>query len=345
MKVLVTGGSGLVGKSIQDLIDDIPIGTVTQYIFLSSKVCDLRDSVACEELFLNGNFDIVIHLAAKVGGLYANMDSNYNMLIDNLKINTNILENCKKYNVKRLINILSTCIFPEENASNNLVYPLTSDQILNGKPHHSNSGYAHAKRMLYVGSKLLSNTSDIEVINLIPTNLYGKNDNYNIHNSHVIPGLIHKTFIAKENFDKNLCRSTDSFKSNGSLSKGISTNCKLIIKGSGNAKRQFLYVDDFAKVILHFINCILPKQCNSLIVSPPKEQEITIKELVNSITKQFDFKGKIIYDTDYPDGQHLKTTDSNELLNFIPDFKFTSFREGLEENITFFIDNYDSVRK
>jgi GDP-L-fucose synthase len=264
------------------------------------------------------------------------MDSNYNMLIDNLKINTNILENCKTYNVKRLINILSTCIFPEENASNNLIYPLTSDQILNGKPHHSNSGYAHAKRMLYVGSKLLSTTSDIKVVNLIPTNLYGKNDNYNIHNSHVIPGLIHKTFIAKENFDKNLCRSTDSIGN---------TSCKLIIKGSGNAKRQFLYVDDFARVILHFVNCTLAQQCSALIVSPPKEQEITIRSLVNSITKQFDFKGKIIYDTDYPDGQHLKTTDSNELLNFIPDFKFTDLSKGLEENITFFNENYETVRK
>jgi GDP-L-fucose synthase len=345
MRVLISGGSGLVGSSIKELINSTSTKNDYEYMFLSSTHTDLRNSVACEKLFSNGNFDIVIHLAAKVGGLYANMDSNYNMLIDNLKINTNILECCKTYNVKRLINILSTCIFPEENASNNLIYPLTSDQILNGKPHHSNSGYAHAKRMLYVGSKLLSNTSDIQVVNLIPTNLYGKNDNYNIHNSHVIPGLIHKTFIVKENFDKNLCRSTDSFKSNGSLSEGISTNCKLIIKGSGNAKRQFLYVDDFAKVILHFVNCILPKQCNSLIVSPPKEQEITIKSLVNSITKQFDFKGKIIYDTDYPDGQHLKTTDSNELLNFIPNFKFTPFQQGLEENIIFFNEHYETVRK
>lgn len=339
MRVLISGGSGLVGSSIKELINSVSSKNTHEYVFLSSKLCDLRDPVACEKLFSNGNFDIVVHLAAKVGGLYANMDSNYNMLIDNLKINTNILENCKTYKVKRLINILSTCIFPEENASNNLVYPLTSDQILNGKPHHSNSGYAHAKRMLYVGSKLLSTTSDIEVVNLIPTNLYGKNDNYNIHNSHVIPGLIHKTFIAKENFDKNLCRSTDSLKSIGN------TSCKLIIKGSGNAKRQFLYVDDFARVILHFVNCTLAKQCSSLIVSPPKEQEITIRSLVNSITKQFDFKGKIIYDTDYPDGQHLKTTDSNELLNFIPDFKFTDLSKGLEENITFFNENYEIVRK
>lgn len=335
MKVLVTGGTGLVGKSIQELIGI----SENEFIFLSSEDCDLRHEEAVDTLFYEIKPDTVVHLAARVGGLYANMDSNYRMLIDNLKINTNILESCDKYKVKRLINILSTCIFPEDNQYNNLVYPLSSNQILNGKPHDSNSGYAHAKRILYVGSKSLTNTSDIQVINLIPTNLVGKNDNYHIHKSHVIPGLIHKTFIAKGNFDNNLCRSTDSFSSIGN------TNCKLIIKGSGEAKRQFLYANDFAKIILHFIDCKLDKQCNSLIVSPPKEQEITIKQLVNKIVKEFDFKGRIIYDKDYPDGQHLKTTDSDELLEYIPDFKFTSLNIALKETIDYFIENYDTIRK
>lgn len=337
MKVLITGGTGLVGCSIKELINSI--SSENEYIFLSSKETDLRNDQAVDNLFNEHKPEIVVHLAARVGGLYANMDSNYRMLIDNLKINTNILESCDKYKVKRLINILSTCIFPEDNEYNNLIYPLSSNQILNGKPHDSNSGYAHAKRMLYVGSKSLTNTSDIEIINLIPTNLVGKHDNYNIHRSHVIPGLIHKTFIAKNNFENHLCKSHDSLNSIGNI------GCKLIIKGSGEAKRQFLYVDDFAKVILHFINCTLLKQCNSLIVSPPKEQEITIKQLVNKIVKIFDFKGKVIYDTDYPDGQHLKTTDSNELLKFIPNFEFTQLDTSLKNTINYFIENYETVRK
>lgn len=321
MLVLVTGASGLVGQSIQHIIKQNSNNTEYDYVFLSSKDCDLRDSLQVEDIFNKYNPDIVVHLASLVAGLYGNMDNNYKFLIDNIKINTNILECCNKFNVKRLINILSTCVFPENNEYNNLVYPLTSNQILNGRPHPSNSGYAHSKRILHIGSKLLTNTSNIEIVNLIPTNLYGKHDNYHLQKSHVVPGLIHKIYLAQQN----------------------ETN--LIIKGSGNAKRQFVYVDDFANIILHFVNCSLYKPFNVLIVSPPKEEEITIKTLVKKLTDIFEFDGKIIFDTDYPDGQDIKTADSNELLEYIPNFKFTKIDEGLEQTINHFVQNYPNVRK
>jgi GDP-L-fucose synthase len=316
MTILVTGGSGLVGKALQRLVPDD-----SKFIFLSSSDCDLRCEDKVEEIFEKYKPDIVVHLASLVAGLYGNMDNNYKFLVDNIKINTNILENCNKFNVKKLINILSTCIFPEQNEYNNLTYPLTSNQILNGKPHSSNAGYAHAKRLLYIGSKLLTNTSDIQVINLIPTNLYGRDDNYNLHKSHVIPGLIHKIYLAKNN------------------------NTNLIIKGSGSAKRQFLYVDDFANIILHFVNANLSSPFNALVVSPSKDYEITIKQLVFKLVKLFDFNGKIIFDRDYPDGQDIKTTDNTELLRYIPSFKFTTVDVGLPETIEYFINNYDIIRK
>jgi GDP-L-fucose synthase len=321
MIVLITGGSGLVGKSIQSLVKKLDLDELDDYIFLSSSDCDLRRSEDVEKLFIKHTPDIVVHLASLVAGLYGNMDNNYRFLIDNIKINTNILECCNKFNVKRLINILSTCVFPEQNEHNKLVYPLTSNQILNGRPHPSNSGYAHSKRILHIGSKLLTNTSEIEIVNLIPTNLYGKHDNYNLHKSHVIPGLIHKIYLAKEN----------------------ETN--LIIKGSGYAKRQFVYVDDFANIILHFVTCKLEKHFNALVVSPPKEDEITIKELVRHLVRIFNFDGKIIYDSDYPDGQDIKTADSCELLEYMPTFQFTSLDTGLHKTINHFIQNYDIVRK
>ena len=322
MLVLVTGGSGLLGSSIKKLVKQQSLeDTGDTYVFLSSSQCDLRNECAVEKMFEKYNPDIVVHLASLVAGLYGNMDNNYKFLVDNIRINTNILECCNKFNVKRLVNILSTCVFPEQNEYNNLSYPLTSSQILNGRPHHSNSGYAHAKRMLHIGSKLLTNTSNIEIVNLIPTNLYGKNDNYHLQKSHVIPGLIHKIYLAKKN------------------------NTSLIIKGSGNAKRQFVYVDDFANIILHFVNSTLDKQFNALVVSPPKESEITIRQLVTDLVRIFDFNGKVIFDTDYPDGQDLKTADSGELLEYIPDFKFTQLETGLHKTINHFIQNYDSVRK
>lgn len=320
MIVLVTGGSGLVGKSIQGLVKSLEFN-IDDYIFLSSSQCDLRKDEEVDKVFNEYKPDIVIHLASLVAGLYGNMDNNYRFLIDNIKINTNILECCNKYNVKRLINILSTCVFPEQNEHNNLSYPLTSSQILNGRPHPSNSGYAHSKRILHIGSRLLTNTSDIEIVNLIPTNLYGKHDNYNLQKSHVIPGLIHKIYLAKK------------------------SNTNLVIKGTGKAKRQFVYVDDFAKIILHFVSRPLNKPFNSVIVCPSKDREITIKDLIDKLVSMFEFDGKIIYDSDYPDGQDIKTADSSELLEYIPDFTFVKLEDGLHKTINYFLQNYETLRK
>lgn len=311
LKILVTGGSGLIGSSIKELINKDNI-----FVFLSSKETDLRDSIACEKLFSDGNFDIVIHLASVVGGLYFNTNNNYSILVDNIKINTNILECCKKYNIKRLINILSTCIF-----GNDLKYPLTSNQMYDKPPDSSNEGYSTSKRLLATGSDLLTKCSDIKIVNLIPTNLIGKNDNFNLHNSHVIPGLIHKCFLSKKN------------------------NKSLIIKGLGFSKRQFVFSEDLSKIILYFVDCKLDKQFNQLIVGPPVKDELTIKDLVNKIIKEFDFNGEIVFDSNFPEGQLKKTVSDDELLEYIPHFKFTSLDVALKQTIDYFIDNYDTVRK
>lgn len=313
MKIIVTGGDGLVGRSLYTLTNDSQLKH--EFIYLNKKDCDLRNDLHVDKLFNYYKPDIVIHLAAKVGGLFFNIDSNYNMFIDNNKINTNILEACKKYNIKRLINILSTCIYPD-----NTTYPLSSKNILNGKPHDSNSGYSHAKRFLYIGSQLLTNISDIHIVNLTPTNLYGFNDNFNLTSSHVLPALIHKTYIAKNN------------------------NSNLIIKGNGESLRQFVFSNDLAVIILFFIDCVLEKQFNELIIGPPIEHEISIKNLVNNIVSQFNFKGNVIYDTHYNNGQLKKTVDSTELLRYMPDFKFTPLDIGLKYTIKFFIENYNSLR-
>lgn len=315
-KILVTGGSGLVGSSIKELINKYDKDT--EFIFSNSKTCDLRDHIACEKLFFNGNFDIVIHLASVVSGLYGNLSNNYSMLVDNLKININILECCRKYKVKRLINILSTCIF-----GNDLKYPLTSDQMYDKNPDISNEGYSKSKRLLATGSELLTkhSCSDLEVVSLIPTNLYGYKDNYNLQDGHVLPSLIHKCFIVKQN------------------------NNSLIIKGSGSSLRQFIFSNDLGKIILHFVNCKLEKQFNQLIVGPPIRDEITIKQLVNKIVKEFDFNGEIVYDLSFPEGQFKKTVSDAELLVYIPNFKFTSLEIGLKKTIDYFIENYNIVRK
>jgi GDP-L-fucose synthase len=324
MNILVTGGSGMVGKSISNLVIGDPKETrvpsscgVTHYTFLSSSDCDLRDQDKVDQLFTKYKPDVVIHCASVVAGLYGNMSNNYTMLVDNLKINTNVLESCRKHKVRRLVNILSSCVFGDD-----VSYPLTSDQILNCVPDKSNEGYSYSKRLLYTGSKLLSKCCEIDVINLTPTNLYGGNgDNYNLENGHVLPVLVRKIYEAKQ-------------------------NCKeLVVKGNGSAVRQFVHAHDFAKIILHFVKCDLPKRFNSLIVGPPVEDEISIKDLVNKLIGIFDFKGEVVYDSSFSNGQHKKTVSNDELLAYIPDFKFTSLDDGLKKTINYFIENYDTVRK
>lgn len=317
MKVLVTGGYGLVGRSLQKVVKGS--GTNYDFVFLSSKDGDLRDIYAVDYLFKEHLPDVVVHLASCVGGVYENMSNNYDYFLDNLRINTNVVDACNRFGVKRLVSCLSTCIFPDRG----ITYPLTSDQLHNGLPHDSNIGYAYSKRILHLAGDLLTKKtgSNTTVINLTPTNLYGDYDNYNLKSSHVIPGLIHKTYIAKKSH-KNL-----------------------VVYGTGNALRQFLYVDDLSRVILRFIDYNYIEKSISCIVSPSESSEVSIRNLVETITKTFDFTGKIIYDTSYSDGQYKKTATDSELTYYLPDFKFTTLDSGIKETIDYFQENYDKVRK
>lgn len=317
MKVLVTGGYGLVGQSLQKVVK--MSNTTHNFVFVSSKDGDLRDLHAVDSLFKEYMPDVVVHLASCVGGVYENMSNNYGYLIDNLRINTNVVDACNRFGVTRLISCLSTCIFPDHG----ITYPLTSDQLHNGLPHDSNIGYAYSKRILHLAGDLLTKKKDCNttVINLTPTNLYGDYDNYNLKSSHVIPGLIHKTYIAKK------------------------SNTDLTVYGTGNALRQFLYVDDLSRVILKFIDYKCDEKSISCIVSPAESSEVSIKTVVETISKTFDFTGNIIYDTSYSDGQYKKTATNAELMHYLPDFEFTNLNLGLKETINYFQTNYDNVRK
>lgn len=317
MTIIVTGGYGLVGHALQKCVNSSDRDS-SRFHFVSRQECDLRDPDAVNELFRAlAPVEAVVHLASKVGGVYDNMEGNYTYLIDNTRINTNVVDACKKYGVKRLINILSTCIFPD----GNIKYPLTSDQLHNGLPHDSNIGYAYSKRVLHVASELLSKSGVTKVINLIPTNLYGEYDNYNLRSSHVIPGLIHKTWIASK------------------------SNVLLEIYGSGNAVRQFLYADDLARIILEFLDLSLSDPHVTCIVSPPETSEISIKNLVKIICNVFGFTGTVQYNMSYSDGQLRKTASNSELMRYLPDFQFTPFVVGIENTIDFFTKNYNFIRR
>lgn len=301
-KTLVTGGYGLVGSEF----------TGPNYIPLSSSECDLRNRNEIDSILNKINFDSIIHCAGRVGGVGGNMSRKGEFFHDNIMMNTNVIESARVHGIKNLVAFLSTCIFP-----NQIDYPLSENKIHLGPPHFSNDAYAYAKRMSDIQIRAYKEQYGLNYKSVIPTNIYGPNDNYDIQDGHVIPSLIHKCYLAKKN------------------------DTPLVIWGSGKPLREFIFSRDVAKLtewVLYEYN-----ETEPIILST--SDEISIKEVVTIITEIMDFNGEIIYDSTKPDGQFRKPSDNSKIKKYLPEFKFTSLYDGLKETINYFIVNYDNIRK
>jgi len=300
-KILVTGGNGLVGS---EFIGD-------QYYKPTSKDYNLINRDDTYRLMLKG-FDSVIHCAAKVGGVGGNMNYKGEFFYDNIMMNTNVIEGARLSKVKNLVSFLSTCVFPDQ-----VGYPLTEKKIHLGPPHFSNDAYAYAKRMADIQIRAYKEQYGLNYKSVIPCNIYGPNDNYDIKNGHVLPSLIHKCYIAREN------------------------NTPLNIWGSGKPLREFIFSKDVAKLtewVLHNYN-----ESEPIILST--SEEISIREIVDMVVELMNFKGEIIFDSSKPDGQFRKPSDNSKIKHYLPDFKFTPIYEGLKETIEYFENHYNVVRK
>jgi len=305
--ILVTGGSGLVGNAIKTVSHDYKFN----FIFLNSKMCNLLDYSETETFFNKTKPHYVIHLAANVGGLFKNMNQKVQMLEDNLNINSNVLKCSHKYNVEKLIACLSTCIFPDKTG-----YPINESMLHNGPPHDSNDSYAYSKRILDIQCKSYNSQYNTNFVTIIPTNIYGPFDNFNLDDSHVLPALIHKCYLSKRDL------------------------VPFVIKGSGKPLRQFIYSTDLAKLIMKILISDIKE---SLILSP--NEEYSIKEISESIAKEFDYTNDLIFDSSFSDGQYRKQVNNSRLLELFPDFNFTPLQTGIYETINWFNKNYSSTRK
>jgi len=310
MKILVTGGSGLVGRGLQSIVNKYN----HQFVFVGSKDCDLLILNHVQQLFEKEKPKFVIHLAACVGGLFKNMNYKVDMYEKNTLINYNVLKCCHDYKVKKVVSCLSTCIFPDKTT-----YPINEEMLHNGPPHSSNDAYAYAKRMLEVQSNAYQEQYGDNFICVIPTNIYGEHDNYSLDDAHVIPALIHKCFLAKQH------------------------KKPFIVCGTGNPLRQFIYSQDLAKLIIWSL--LEYNEKKSIILSVKEEDEISIEDIARMIAKEFDYEDNIIFDTSYSDGQFKKTADNSKLMKLYPDFKFTDINIGIKQSIRWFIHNYSSCRK
>ena len=301
-KILVTGGSGLVGSQF--------IGN--EYIKPTSTDFNLVDPIQSKIMLLNRDINGVIHCAAKVGGLGSNMKYKGEFFYENIMMNTNIIESCRTNNIENLVVFLSTCVFPDK-----VEYPLTESKIHLGPPHFSNDAYAYSKRMADIQVRAYKEQYGLNYKCVIPTNIYGINDNFNLENGHVIPSLIHKCYLAREN------------------------NTDFIVWGSGNPLREFIYNKDIAQLS----RWVLDNYTESEPIILSTSEEISIKEVVHFIVELMDFKGKVIFDNTKPDGQYRKPSDNSKIKKYLPDFKFTSLYDGLKETIEWFEKNYNNIRK
>lgn len=308
--ILITGASGLVGSALVSQLKKYNLFTP------SSSQLNLLNFNSLNQYLQKNNIQIIIHLAANVGGLFKNMNYKVNMFEDNILMNINVLKAAHLNNIEKVISCLSTCIFPD-----NIKYPINEDDLQKGPPHFSNDAYAYAKRMLEVQSKAYREQYGSNFICIIPTNIYGPYDNYNLEDSHVIPALIHKSYIAKRE------------------------NKKLMVKGSGKPLRQFIYSEDLAKLIevilLHYNNA------EPIILSVGEEDECSIGEVAEIIAKNNNIE--IEYDIKGADGQYKKTADNKKLVDLLKkleiDFQFTQIEKGLIKSIEWFNNNYKNARK
>ena len=305
MKVLVTGGTGLVGSAIKSICHHYDY----DFVFLSSKSGDLTKMSEVDRIFNREQPDMVIHLAACVGGLYKNLHANGTMYERNVLINTNVLSCCVKYKVKKTLSCLSTCIFPAAT-----MYPINEYMLHQGAPHTSNEGYSYAKRMLDVQGRMYRQQYKMDFISVIPTNVYGPNDNYNLYDAHVIPALIHKCYLAKKE------------------------GRPFMVMGSGKPLRQFIYSTDLAQLILWSLENY--SDSTPLILSPSEDSEVSIGDVARSIARSFDYENSIVFQPEFSDGQYKKTADNTRLINRIGSFKFTSIEDGIDMSVKWFVENY-----
>lgn len=300
-KTLLTGAGGLVGLQVDA---DIKIS--------GRKELDLRDWDATLAFFKKHKPTHVIHCAAKVGGVLANMNHMGEFFYDSMAMNLNVLEAARLTGVEKVVSFLSTCIYPD-----NVSYPLVEGDLHNGEPHESNFAYAYAKRMLEVQSRAYRKQYGLNYVCVVPTNIYGPNDNFSLEGGHVVPALIHKCYLAKKN------------------------NTELRIWGSGKPLREFVYSEDMGKLI----NWACDEYNEETPIILSNSHEISIKDLVHTVVQAFNFEGPVIFDTDKPEGQHKKSTDNSKLKSYLPEFEFTPIEEGIKKTVDWFINNYEVCRK
>ena len=296
-KIFIAGHNGMVGSAIERKYRQEGFKNILTF---SSKELDLRDQSSVDEFYKKVKPDFVILAAAKVGGIHANNKYKAEFIYDNLMIESNVIHFAYENNVKKLLFLGSSCIYPKHSPQ-----PIKEEYLMSGHLEPTNKPYAIAKIAGIELCKSYREQYGCNFISAMPTNLYGTNDNYHFENSHVIPALLRKVVLAKKN--------NDPF---------------VTVWGSGKPRRDFLNVDDLANACF----LLMRQYDESEPINIGSGSDISITELINIIMEEIDYNGEVKFDTSKPDGTMLKLLDISKIksLGWAPKIKI---REGIRKAI------------
>jgi len=303
-RVCVTGGAGFLGSYVQEGlrdrgVEDLFIPHIEDY--------NLVDADDVKKMLTDADPDLVIHLAANVGGIGANLEHPAEFFYDNLMMGVQLMHESWKKGVQKFVAIGTVCAYPKFTP-----VPFREDELWNGYPEETNAPYGLAKKMMLVQSQAYRDQYDFNSVFLIPVNLYGPRDNFDLETSHVIPALIRKCFEAMDRGEK-----------------------ELVVWGDGSPTREFLYAADAAEGIL-----LAAEKFNaSEPVNLGSGEEISIKNLAEMITSNTGFEGDLVWDTSKPNGQPRRGLDTSRAKEFFGFSAPTTFAQGLKKTVDWYREN------
>ncbi|TVX97078.1 GDP-L-fucose synthase family protein [Cohnella terricola] len=303
-RIVVTGGAGFLGRHV---VEKLRLRGCSEIYVPRSKDYDLITETGIVKMFEDMKPDYVIHLAAVVGGIGANRVNPGKYFYENLMMGTQLIEKSRQYELEKFVAVGTICAYPKFTP-----VPFQEDDLWIGYPEETNAPYGLAKKMMLVQSQAYRQQYGFNSIYLLPVNLYGPYDNFDLESSHVIPALIRKCVEAVERGDK-----------------------QIVCWGTGSATREFIYVDDAAEAIV----AAAEKYNDSEPVNIGSGMEISIKDLVELITKLTGFEGEIVWDSSKPDGQPRRCLDINRAKQEFGFEAQTKFEDGLRQTIEWYRNN------
>jgi GDP-L-fucose synthase len=309
-RVVVTGGAGFLGSFV---VEQLQAKGCRQIVVPRSKDYDLVQMDAVQQLYRDAKPDVLIHLAARVGGIGANQANPGRFFYDNLMMGTQLIEVGRQRGLKKFVALGTICAYPKF-----APIPFKEDDIWNGYPEETNAPYGLAKKMMLVQSQAYRQQYGFNSVVLFPVNLYGPRDNFDLETSHVIPALIRKCVAAQE-----------------------AGQASITLWGDGSPSREFLYVEDAAEGIL----LATEQYDGSLPVNLGTGEEISIRDLAARIAAEAGFVGQIQWDTSKPNGQPRRCLDVSRAKQLFGFQARHDLRDGLKKTVQWFLANRQAIRE